>query len=112
MKLKEREKSQIAKSCEGSSVSRIKEFRDRDLEKLAEQIKEKGMYKKALESNRNPLASSRGRGAAYVPPAVSTRQARRNRWDDDGNVQLEGDERFSRNENTIGSSTTGNTFQF
>lgn len=103
----------MAKSCERSSVSRTKEFRDRDrdLEKLSEQIKEKGMYKKALES-RNPLASSRGRGAAYVPPAVSTRQGRRNRWDDDGNVQLEGDELFSRNENTIGSSTTGNTFKF
>ena len=112
MKLKEREESQMAKSCERSSVSRTKEFRDRDLEKLSEQIKENGMYKKALES-RNRLASSRGRGAAYVPPAVSTRQARRNRWDDDdGNVQLEGDELFSRNENTIGSSTTGNTFKF
>lgn len=103
MKLKEREESQMTTSCERSSISRIKEFRDRDLEK--------GMYKKALES-RNPLASSRGRGAAYVSPAVLTRKARRNRWDDDGNVQLEGDERFSQNENTIGSSATGNTFQF
>lgn len=101
----------MATSCEISSISRIKEFRDRDLEKLSEQIKEKGIYKKALES-RNPSASSRGRGAAYVPPAVLKRKARRNRWDDDGNVQLEGDERFSQNENTIGSSTTGNKFQF